>query len=341
MIFSKHVRAFLVTLLAHTAFGLSPVSGATIIKLGTLAPEGSGWVNSLRAIDAEIREVSGGEVGFKIYPGGVQGDEHVMLRKIRIGQIHGGGFGGTGVSRILPDVLALEMPFLFDSYEEVDYVLAEMDEFFTAGFAEAGYEFLGWSDIGFVYLLSQQPIRSSTDIQGMDVWRLEDEPITEVLFRLADVTSVPLTIPDVLFGLQTNLVEVVYASAAAAIVLQWFTRVRFYTDLPINYTVGAVLVHNKAFHRIPNADHRDALRAIARKHINAFNRNNRDDNREALKVMRSQAVQPVTPRPEDVESFRVLVERAIPELVGSAFSAQAYDSVLRHLDDFRRGNTSP
>ncbi|MDE2734408.1 MAG: TRAP transporter substrate-binding protein DctP, partial [Gemmatimonadota bacterium] len=129
-----------------------------LLKIATLAPEGSSWAKVLRTIDADVRRETNGNVGFKIYPGGVQGDEKVVLRKMRIGQLHGGNFGGQGVSQTLPDVLALQMPFLFDSYAEVDYVLEKMDAFYRQGYEERGYVFLGWADIGFVHILSQQPV---------------------------------------------------------------------------------------------------------------------------------------------------------------------------------------
>ena len=69
---------------------------AQSLKIATLAPEGSGWVRALRDIDRDVRKQTNKEVRLKIYPGGVKGDEDVMIRKIRVGQLQGGGFGGTG-----------------------------------------------------------------------------------------------------------------------------------------------------------------------------------------------------------------------------------------------------
>lgn len=312
----------------------APVTAQTVLKIGTLAPEGSSWVTALRDIDSEIRAETDGQVRLKIYPGGVQGDEDVMLRKIRIGQLHGAGLGGTGISHVLPDVLALEMPFLFDNYDEVDYVLGQMGGYYRQAFLDAGFVLLGWSDIGFVYLMSQQPIRSVEDLAGHKVWRLQDEPITGVLFEKAHVTSVPLTIPDVLLGLQTNLVDVVYASAAVAIVLQWFTRVKYYTDLPINYSIGAFLVQQKAFDRMTTAQ-QGRLLEISARHIGAHNQRSRTDNRDALQIMRREGIVAVTSSPEAVDSFQRLVRESTPELVGHAFSRQAHELVHRHLSEFR------
>lgn len=302
----------------------------TALKFASLAPEGSSWVRALRDIDKEVRAGSDGQVGLKIYPGGVQGDEDVMLRKIRIGQLHGGVFGGAGVSEIYADILALEMPFLFDSYAEMDHVLAAMDGHLRDGYRKAGYVLLGWADVGFVYLLSKEPLAGPDDIRGRKVWRLHGEPITEVLFTKAGVISVPLTIPDVLLGLQTNLVDVVYASPSAAIVLQWFTRVRYYTDLPINYALGAFVLHQKQFDHLSAAHQALVLEASAR-HIEAHNQRSRANNEDALQAMRAQGVQAVHVEPADVAAFRDLVDSSVPDLAGSAFSQQSWNEVLRHL----------
>ncbi|MCY3791777.1 MAG: TRAP transporter substrate-binding protein DctP [Gemmatimonadetes bacterium] len=309
-----------------------------LLKIATLAPEGSSWAKVLRTIDADVRQETDGNVGFKIYPGGVQGDEKVVLRKMRIGQLHGGNFGGQGVSQTLPDVLALQMPFLFNDYAEVDYVLEKMDAFYRQGYEERGYVFLGWADIGFVHILSQQPVATVEDMRAQKVWQLPDEPLTSVLFRLAGVTSVPLNIPDVLLGLQTNLIDVVYASPSATIVLQWFTRAKYVTQLPINYTLGALLIDKRTFAKILPAD-REHIHRIARQHMAALNQRNRRENDEAMTVLQANGLSLVEVNPNDVKTFKGLVTSAEAELVGQAFSHEAHEQIARHLQDFRR--TSP
>ena len=306
-----------------------------LLKIATLAPEGSSWVKAVRGIDEDVRRATSDRVGLKIYPGGVQGDEKVVLRKIRIGQLHGGGFGGQGISQIFPDILALEMPMLFRDYAEIEHVLKSMDEFYRAGYAAKGYVFLGWADIGFVHILSQQPVRTVEDIRDLKVWQLADEPITEVLFRLAGVNSIPLTIPDVLLGLQTNLVEVVYASPSAAIVLQWFTRVKYVTEFPINYTLGALLVDNRAFAKISAAD-RELILGMAQDHMAELSRQSRRVNEEAMAVLKANGLQIVEASPADVETFKNLVVSAEAELSGKAFSTQAHSLVQQYLREFRQ-----
>ena len=308
-----------------------------LLKIATLAPEGSGYARALRTIDADVRRETDGNVGFKIYPGGVQGEEKVVLRKMRIGQLHGGNFGGLGLSQTFPDVLALEMPFLFDSYAEVDYVLEKMDAFYRQGYEEKGYVLLGWADLGFVHILSQQPIAMVEDMRTQKVWQLPDEPITSVLFRLAGVTPVPLNIPDVLLGLQTNLIDVVYNSPSLTIILQWHTRVKYVTQLPINYTLGALLIDKRAFDKIPAAD-RERIHRIAQQHMVALGQRNRRENDEAMTVLQDNGLSLVEVNPKDVETFKGLVTNAEAELVGRAFSRAAHEQIARHLQEFRQAS---
>jgi len=85
-----------------------------LLKIATLAPEGSTWMNLMHEMDERVREATGNEVGFKFYAGGVQGDERLVLRKMRTGQLHGGGFTGNGLGVIAPSLRVLEIPFLLE-----------------------------------------------------------------------------------------------------------------------------------------------------------------------------------------------------------------------------------
>lgn len=332
MPFSRTLAAILIWLV------LPPTGAAAeprLIKLATLAPENNNWMKALRALDVDLRQASGQTLGLKIYPGGVQGDEEVMLRKLRVGQLQAVAFGGLGVSQTCPEVGALEVPFIFRDYEEVDWVLDQTLHFFRRAYERQGMVLLGWLDIGFVHILSQQPIRAAADARGLKVWRLEGEPITRVIFGRAGMTSVPLSIPDVLMGLQTELIEVVYASPSAAIALQWFTHVRYLTAMPINYTPGALLVDARAFAALSAEEQALVLRTAAH-HLALQRSQNRKENAEALQVMEKAGITLVTPAPGEVEGFGQLVRESLPELLDTAVPREAYDLVQAQLAAYRQ-----
>ena len=93
-----------------------------IIKMATLAPEGTEWHGLLVDLGQRWQKETNGEVRLRIYPGGVVGDETDMVRKMRIGQIHGAAMSTEGMSEINPYFTSFYMPMLYQSYDEVDYV---------------------------------------------------------------------------------------------------------------------------------------------------------------------------------------------------------------------------
>ena len=116
---SDMTRAIIALLLLGCLF---PASPQMAIKMGTLAPDGSPWHQALKMMGERWRKISGGQVKLVIYPGGVLGDEPDMVNKMRIGQIQAAGLSGAGLSGIYPGVMALQIPMMFDSYDELDYV---------------------------------------------------------------------------------------------------------------------------------------------------------------------------------------------------------------------------
>jgi TRAP-type C4-dicarboxylate transport system substrate-binding protein len=331
--------AFVVGVFLFLLFSCPASFGAAkkqfVIKLATLAPDGSTWMNTFGDINEEIVSKTGGKIKLRAYPGGVLGEEKDMLRKIRIGQIHAGGFTGTGLSLVNRNVAVTGIPFLFENYGEVDYVVDKMDERFRNGFEEGGYVLLGWSEIGFVYLLSNVPVVSSKDMRGTKVWLLEGDPIATPVLRKAGITPIPLGIPDVLMALQTNLIDVVYASPLAAIALQWFTKVKYMTNLPLIYALGGVLVTKKKFNRLP-PDLQVIVKDVFQHHTSLLNKRTRRDNDEAIRVMVKQGIKLVTPSSEETEKFKQISRDAMGDLTKRAFSKDVLVQVRFHLDQYRK-----
>jgi TRAP-type C4-dicarboxylate transport system substrate-binding protein len=141
-----------------------------VIKLATLAPEGSSWIKTFNAVNAEVMEKTKGKVSFKVYPGGVLGDEKDMMRKMQIGQIHGVALTSGGLASLFEEIDVIHIPFFFRNYGEVDYVLKKMGPYFKKGLEDNGYILLGWSEAGFVYLMSTTPITSISELKRAKVW---------------------------------------------------------------------------------------------------------------------------------------------------------------------------
>jgi TRAP-type C4-dicarboxylate transport system substrate-binding protein len=319
-------------LMAPAAWGQTPV----VIKFATLAPEGSSWIQVFKAAADEVQQKTGSAVQFKIYAGGVMGDERDMVRKMHIGQLQAAVLTSAGLSAIYSEVDVLQIPFLFHTHEEVDHVIGKMDAFFKKGMAGNGYVLLGWSEAGFVHLMSVVPGETIDQLKKARVWIWNDSPMARAIFDEAGVSGVPLSIPDVLVGLQTGLVDVVYASPSGAIALQWFTRVKYLNDVPLMYLSGGLVVKKESFEKIA-PENQARVQEIFQRHFARLKGIVRKENQDAVNVMRKQGIQLVTPAPDQVAEYKRISDKAMSKEDGHKFSAPVREQVNAIIKAYRGG----
>ena len=306
----------------------------TVIKIATLAPEGSSWIRTLKELNADVSKKTNKQVRFRIYPGGVLGDEKDMLRKMYIGQIQGAVLTSSGLSAIFHEMDVFQIPFLFQNHDEVDYVIDKMDAFFRKGFEEKGYIMLGWSEGGFIRLMSTIPVNTLEKLRKAKVWTWADSPMAKAIFDEAGVSGIPLTVPDVLVGLQTGLVDVVYAPPSGAIALQWFTKTKFITDVPLMYLVGGFVMKKTIYNKI-SPEHQNVLRESFIQHMDDLKLVIRKENQEALKVMAKHGLKIIKPSDNQISEFKALSNKAMKRLGKNSFSQKVHQAVLEHLNTFR------
>ncbi len=332
----RHSRRSLVTaLLAVWLFAGS--AQAIEIKVATVAPDGSGWMREMRAGAEEIRDLTDGRVVIKFYPGGVMGNDSQVLRKIRIGQLHGGAFSGGGIAERYAGFNLYGIPLLFQSLDEVDYVRPRLDAKLQAGLADAGFVSFGLIEGGFAQLMSNEPISRVEDMRRRKVWSPEGDPIG---FRVLEAMSLsPVVLPptDVLTGLQTGLLDVVATSPVVALILQWHTKVKYVTDLPISYMLGIFAIDIRVFNRLSGAD-QEVVRAVMGAVMRRLDVKTRQDNRDARAVLEQAGLEFVPVDPEDIPGWRRTIEGLYPELrQRSDIDTNLLDELLALLEEYRAG----
>jgi len=293
-------------------------------------------MKALNLLNTEVMKKTEKRVQFRAYPGGVLGDEMDMLRKMKIGQIQGAVLTSGGLSALFKEIDVLQIPFLFQKYEEVDAVLKKMDGFFRKGFEESGYILLGWSEAGFIYLMSTLPTVSVSDLKKAKVWTWEESPMSKAIFDEAGVKAIPLSVPDVMVGLQTGLVDVVYAPPTGAISLQWFTKIKYLTDLPLAYLAGGMVVRKDTFKQIPPS-YQNLVLESSQTHLDTLKTVTRKENREAIEVMAKQGIKIVTSSKDQIDEFKRLSNKAMSHLGSQSFSKRVLDEVTSILEGYRRG----
>ncbi|MCU0587444.1 MAG: TRAP transporter substrate-binding protein DctP [Syntrophobacteraceae bacterium] len=304
------------------------------LKLATLAPENSSLARVFDEMNAELVRETGGKVGFKLFAGAIMGDEEDVLRKLRAGVIHGAVFTSSALTDINPDLRAFLIPFMFSDTGEVDYVLERMDPSLRRKFDDRGYVVLGWPEMGFLYFMSSTPVAGLEDLKGKRVWAKANAPMSQALIDRVGVSTVAIGVPDVLMGLQTRLVDVVYNSPYYALATQWNTQVKYLTDLPLTYIGGALILDKKAFGRIP-APLQVKVRDICGSHIARLVERTRQDNAEAMELIFKRGVGRVTPSPEQAQAFKDLSDAAMKDLDPKLLPAEATAAVRKLLAEHR------
>lgn len=311
-------------------------ANALDIKIATVAPDGSRWLQQMRAGAEEVNTRTAGRVAIKFYPGGVMGNDAQVLRKIRIGQLQGGAFTAGGLAERYSGLNLYGIPLLFRSLDEIDAVRSQFDPEIAAGLERAGFVTFGFIEGGFANLLSNEPIRSVEDMRRKKVWVPEGDAISFLAMETLGLSPAVLPVTDVLTGLQTGLIDITFASPVAALVLQWHTKVKYLTDLPISYSMGIFAIEKRVFDQLSPAD-REVVREVMGGYIQGLDREARDDNRKAAEVLSRSGLQSVTVNAADVEGWRRTMEGIHPQLrQRDDVDAAMFDRMLAVLAEFRR-----
>ncbi|MBI5020036.1 MAG: TRAP transporter substrate-binding protein DctP [Ignavibacteriales bacterium] len=295
-------------------------------------------MNVMKEYDQAIRKESGGQLGFRMYPGGVQGDEKDLLRKIRLGQLHSAGVTGNGLTTVAPVARIMDSPFLFKSYDEVDNIYSLFDKDFSKSFNDNEFVNLGWAEVGFVYIFTNSPVRVTDDLKGVKMWMWEGDPIAEATFKSIGIHPIPLSITDVLTSLQTKLIDGIYISPYAAIALQWFSRVKYMLDLPLADAAGAVIISKKKFDQIP-ANLQDILIRNGKKYMQKLTQLSRQENAKAIETLKKKGITILTPPSEKaISSYEENGRKARHLLAGKLFTEDLLNKVETAVTEFRKKN---
>ncbi|MEQ8859900.1 MAG: TRAP transporter substrate-binding protein DctP [Pseudomonadales bacterium] len=303
-------------LLAGIVLALSAAAtqAATTLKIATLSPEGSAWMELLRAGARDVTARTEGRIDFKFYPGGVMGDDKAVLRKIRLGQLHGAVLTAGGLVQTYEDIQLYGLPLVFESYDEVDHVRGRLDPVLIAGLREQGFETFGFAEVGFAYAMSKNPVTSVADVQAQKVWTPDGDPGSARALQSFGISPIPLSIADVLSGLQTGLINGVTVPPVAAIALQWHNQIEYLMDLPLLYVYGLLAVANRPFQRIADAD-QAVMREVFAGVVTEVTARARKDHVSAMDALFGQGVKQTTPSAAEVVEWREYARRANEALV--------------------------
>lgn len=322
-------KLILFTLTSMLSFNVYAVK----LKFAVLTPKQNSWGKALDAMTKEIKKATNGDVEFKIFYGGVKGDEPVVKRLVNTDLLDGGIFTGKTLGEINGDARVMELPFTFyHNREKALNTLNKLAPYFDQGFEKKDFVNLGFFELGNVYFVSQKKTENIDSLKGLKIWSWPGDDLVDAMIKEMNLISVPAPLPDVLSSLQTGIIEAAYAPPLGIVALQWNTKVKYLVNFPISYSTGAFLVSKKAWAKIP-AKHQQTVREVAKKYINEVNLANLGDNKVAMEEMKKSGVEFLKFSDDDIkkaEAFRSkIIERLIKQ--GTLFSQDAVSKLESEL----------
>jgi TRAP-type C4-dicarboxylate transport system substrate-binding protein len=306
----------------------------TELRIATLAPSGSPWMEVLSKGQVDVNKQTAGRVTIKYYEGGQQGDERDFVRKIGLGQLDGAAITSVGLAMIDESIRVLELPMMFQSPEELDYVADKMWPYFQKKFEKKGYRLNDRGEVGWIYFMSKNKVENIADLKGQKLWMWGDDQLVGAMYKKLGLNGIPLGVPEVDAGLTSGKINACYSSPVAAVALQWYSKVKYMTSMPMSFAIGATVVSIKSLNKI-SAEDQKAVEAIGKAGSKKLRKVIRKANEDAKVTMTRKGVTVVQTPVAMVDDFTKQAQDVWKDLTGKIYSKEELDMVLKYRDEFR------
>jgi TRAP-type C4-dicarboxylate transport system substrate-binding protein len=226
---------------------------------------------------------------------------------------------------------------MFDTVEELDYVADKMWPYFQKKFEKKGYKLNDRGEVGWAYFMSKTKVESMADLKGQKLWQWGDDRLVGAMYKKLGLNGVPLGVPEVDSALTSGRISGCYGSPIAAVSLQWYTKIKFITTMPMSYAIGATVIRTETVTKI-SAEDIKTIEDISKSGSKKLRKVLRKANEDAKTTMTRKGVTIVTTPQTMVDEFTKASADVQKELVGKVYSQEELDMVLKYRDEYRAKN---
>ena len=317
----------IINILIVLSFSHSLYAKKIVIKMATLAPEGTEWHGLLVELGQEWKKATNGDVRLRIYPGGVVGDERDMVRKIRIGQIHGAAITTEGMTEVNQYFTAFNYPLLFQDYDDVDFVRNQLNDELYNESEKNGFKLLTMVDVGWVYWFSTDPVYTPSDLKRTKIWTWAGDYKAVQLYEENGFQPIPLTTLDILSGLQTGMINSLGLNTMYALAQQIFGIADNMLDMKWGNLTGAIVVDMRIWNKL-KPEYQKLMLNISKNIGKRFQDKNRYGSDDAVNVMKKYGLKVNKPSSEQLTEWYDLIEKMDESFRGSFITTDAYDRLM-------------
>lgn len=302
-------------------------SRKTVIKLATLAPEGSEWHGMLLNMGQEWKKATKKSVNLRVYPGGIIGDERDMVRKMRIGQIHAAAITTEGLTEIVPEFSAYYVPLAFQDSEDIMAVTESLLPDLEKKLEDQGFKLLHLGELGWAYWFTSKPIKTPSDLKAMKIFTWAGDFKWERLWEKAGYNPVPLASVDILSGLQTGLINSFSTIPLYALSQQSFGIANHMLDLKWGILMAGIVIDKRVWQKILKK-YQENIIGITKSIQNKQKNLNKNAEQESIKAMQEYGLKVHSIGKNDLDLWKDEVAKMAPELRGNIIPSKIYDKVI-------------
>ncbi len=226
----------------------------SVVKMATVVPQGSVWDKNLKQMGEEWKEATGGRVTVTVFSGGAQGDEATVLRKMRLDALQAAAFTVVGLGSMDWAFNVFDIPFFFDSYDELNYVTDKLTPVLRKRLEPKGFVFLNWGHGGWTQVFTKKPVQTVDDLKNVKLWTSAGNDRMVQWFKANGFQPRAMAMTDILTGLTTGMLEGLPTTPLAAMLFQWDRQTPYMLELGLAPIVGAGVITTRAWKAIPDAD---------------------------------------------------------------------------------------
>ena len=306
---------------------------ATRIQLGSILPANSVWDRSLKEMAVEWRDETDGRVQLRVQSGAFR-DEAALARRLKRGRPQAAVFGLPG--DIHEAFSVLNIPFFFESDEEVFHVVEALTPTFERVLADEGLVLLNWGHAGWAHFFSEDRVETLDDLRGTKLFTAAGDDKMLQWYKENGFDPEPLAVTDVLLGLNTGLINAHPSPPYVALLFQWFDKTPFMLDVPLAPVLGITVVTERTWDGI-DADDQQVLLASAKRLEQELLRDVAAQERGSIEQMRRRGLTVVEIDDAAKASFRAVADQLTASWRGEMIPADVYDLAVRARDSFRAG----
>jgi TRAP-type transport system periplasmic protein len=325
------------TLVLLALTGLHAQAPALVVKLASVVPQGSVWDKNLKQMGEEWKEATGGRVTVTVYSGGSQGDEPTVVRKMRLDALQAAAFTNVGLGSIDWAFNVFDIPFFFDSYDELNYVTDKLTPVLRTRIEPKGFVLLNWGHGGWTQVFTKKPVATVDDLKHIKLWTSAGNDKQVQWFKANGFEPRAMAMTDIMTGLTTGMLEGLPTTPLAAMLFQWDRQTPYMLELGLAPIVGAGVITTKAWKAIPDADKPKLLAAAAGVEQRL---------RVEVPKLDASAVEQMVKRGLTVTKpvgpeWRTQLDGLAKTMRGDSVPPEIFDLALKARDEFRKKNTPP